>query len=35
MDNGPELIAWALRERCQPSGTDTIYIEPVSPWKNT
>jgi putative transposase len=34
MDNGPELIAWALREWCRLSGTGTIYIEPGSPWEN-
>ena len=27
MDNGPELIAWALRDWCRLSGTGTIYIE--------
>jgi putative transposase len=34
MDNGPELIAWALREWCRLSGLGTIYIEPGSPWEN-
>jgi len=34
MDNGPELIAWALRDWCRLSGTETIYIEPGSPWEN-
>jgi putative transposase len=34
MDNGPELIAWALRDWCRMSRTDTIYIEPGSPWEN-
>jgi putative transposase len=34
MDNGPELIAWALRDWCRLSGTGTIYIEPGSPWEN-
>lgn len=32
MDDGPELIAWALRDWCRLSGLDTIYIEPGSPW---
>lgn len=34
MDNGPELVAWALRDWCRLSGTGTIYIEPGSPWEN-
>ncbi len=34
MDNGPELIAWALREWCRLAGTATSYIEPGSPWQN-
>lgn len=34
MDNGPELLAWALRDWCAMSGTRTIYIEPGSPWEN-
>ncbi len=34
MDNGPELVAWALREWCRLAGTGTIYIEPGSPWQN-
>jgi putative transposase len=34
MDNGPEMIAWALRDWCRMSGTGTIYIEPGSPWEN-
>ncbi len=34
MDNGPELIAWALRDWCRLAGTDTLYIEPGSPWQN-
>jgi putative transposase len=33
-DNGPELLAWALREWCRLSGTSTRYIEPGSPWEN-
>jgi putative transposase len=33
-DNGPELIAWALREWCRLSGAQTCYIEPGSPWEN-
>jgi len=34
MDNGPELIAWALRDWCRLAGTTTTYIEPGSPWEN-
>jgi putative transposase len=34
MDNGPELIAQAIRDWCQASGTGTVYIEPGSPWEN-
>ncbi len=33
MDNGPELMAWALRDWCHLAGTETIYIEPGSPWE--
>lgn len=33
MDNGPELIAWGLRDWCRMAGTGTIYIEPGSPWQ--
>ncbi|MDQ3642140.1 MAG: IS3 family transposase, partial [Actinomycetota bacterium] len=34
MDNGPELVSFALREWCRLAGTGTIYIEPGSPWEN-
>jgi putative transposase len=34
MDNGPELIAWALRDWCRFTGTGTVYIERGSPWEN-
>lgn len=34
MDNGPEMIAWALRDWCRLTGTSTVYIEPGSPWQN-
>jgi len=34
MDNGPELLSWALRDWCRFTGTRTIYIEPGSPWEN-
>ena len=34
MDNGPELVAAALRDWCGLSGTHTAYIEPGAPWQN-
>jgi putative transposase len=34
MDNGPEIMAWALRDWCRLSGTTTTYIEPGAPWEN-
>jgi putative transposase len=34
MDNGPELVAWALRDWCRLAGVRTDYIEPGSPWEN-
>ena len=34
MDNGPELLAWALRDYCRLAGTHTTYIEPGAPWEN-
>jgi putative transposase len=34
MDNGPELLAWALGDWCRLSGTRTSYIEPGAPWEN-
>jgi len=33
-DNGPELIAHALRDWCRLRSTATAYIEPGSPWQN-
>jgi putative transposase len=33
-DNGPEMIAWTLRDYCRLAGTQTAYIEPGSPWEN-
>jgi putative transposase len=33
-DNGPEMIAWALRDYCRLACTKTAYIEPGSPWEN-
>lgn len=34
MDNGPELVAWALKDWCRLLGTGTCYIDPGSPWQN-
>jgi putative transposase len=34
MDNGPELLAWALRDYCRLAGPRTTYIEPGAPWEN-
>lgn len=33
-DNGPELIAHALRDWCRLRRTSVSYIEPGSPWQN-
>ena len=33
MDNGPELVAWALRDWCRLAATGTIYIDAGSPWQ--
>src|SRR5215216_5493020 len=33
-DNGPEMIAKALREWLAKLGTKTLYIAPGSPWEN-
>jgi transposase InsO family protein len=33
-DNGPEMIAWALKDYCRLHGTQTAYIDPGSPWQN-
>jgi putative transposase len=33
MDNGPELVAWVLRDWCRLADTSTVYIEPGSPWE--
>jgi putative transposase len=34
MDNGPETIAWALRDYCRMAGTRTSSLEPGSPWES-
>jgi putative transposase len=33
-DNGPEFIAWAIRDYCRMALMATSYIEPGSPWQN-
>jgi putative transposase len=34
MDNGPELIAYALADWCRFAGTGSVFIDPGSPWQN-
>jgi transposase InsO family protein len=33
-DNGPEFIAYALADWCRFNGTNTVFIDPGSPWQN-
>ena len=33
-DNGPEFVAEAVKAWLAASGSDTLYIEPGSPWEN-
>jgi transposase InsO family protein len=33
-DNGPELVAEALKDWCRLAGITTSYIEPGAPWQN-
>jgi putative transposase len=33
-DNGPEFIAYAVADWCRFNGTDTVFIDPGSPWQN-
>ena len=33
-DHGPEFIAYAVDEWCRHNGTDTVFIDPGSPWQN-
>jgi putative transposase len=33
-DNGPEMIAGALKDYCRMADTTTAYIDPGSPWQN-
>ena len=34
MDNGPEIVAQALKDSCRFNTAGTIYTEPGSPWQN-
>jgi putative transposase len=33
-DNGPEFIAYAVADWCRFNGTETVFIDPGSPWQN-
>ena len=33
-DNGPEFVAHAVADWCRFKGTDTMFIDPGSPWQN-
>ena len=33
-DHGPEFIALAVADWCRFNGTDTVFIDPGSPWQN-
>jgi putative transposase len=33
-DNGPEFVAYAVADWCRFNGTDTVFIDPGSPWQN-
>ena len=33
-DHGPEFIAFAVADWCRLVGTDTVFIDPGSPWQN-
>jgi transposase InsO family protein len=34
MEGGPEMTAHALKDWCESAGTQTVYIDPGSPWQN-
>jgi len=34
MDNGPELVAYALADWCRFHDTASVFIDPGSPWQN-
>jgi putative transposase len=33
-DNGPEFVAHAVADWCRFNGTNTVFIDPGSPWQN-
>ena len=33
-DNGPEFVAYAVADWCALNSTDTVFIDPGSPWQN-
>ena len=33
-DNGPEFIAYAVRDWCRFNAVDSVFIDPGSPWQN-
>ena len=33
-DNGPEIVAHAVADRCRFNGTETLFIDPGSAWQN-
>jgi transposase InsO family protein len=33
-DNGPEFSAYALADWCRFNGTESVFIDPGSPWQN-
>ena len=33
-DNGPEFVAWKVRQWLGKIGVKTLFIEPGSPWEN-
>jgi putative transposase len=33
-DNGPEFVAYAVREWCRLNSAGSLFIDPVSPWPN-
>jgi len=34
MDNGPEFVAHAINDWCRFNGSDSLFIDPGSPWQN-